>query len=127
MVDRTVIRYSESFKLQVVREMEAGKHGSCAGAAEAYGIRGGGTVQSWLDKYGGEQSRRKVIRVETTKERDELKRLKGRIRELEQALSDATLDLRLEREYVKLACGRAGIGDVDEFKKKAFGNRCTGR
>ncbi len=32
------IRYSEAFKLQVVRELEEGKHTSCWAAREAYGI-----------------------------------------------------------------------------------------
>lgn len=114
-------RYSEAFKLQVVREFEEGKHGSCFGAAEAYGIRGATTVQSWVRKYGREHLLKRVIRVETTEERNEMKRLKERVRELERALGDTTLDLRLEREYVKIACRKAGITDVEEFKKKAHG------
>ena len=63
--------------------------------------------------------------METTKERDERERLKKRLRELESALSDATLDLRLEREYVKLACRQAGIEDVEAFKKKGDGKPST--
>ena len=119
------IRYSESFKLQIIRELEEGKHHSCQAAAQAYGIQGTSTVQRWLAKYGREDLGRKLIRVETTKDRDEYERMKKRIRELESALSDTTLDLRLEREYVKIACSHAGIEDVDEFKKKFDGKRST--
>ena len=36
---RETIRYSEAFKLQVVREIETGKYGNCNAASEAYGIR----------------------------------------------------------------------------------------
>jgi putative transposase len=120
-----LIRYSESFKLQVVREMEEGRHSNCHAAQEAYGIRGNGTVHRWARQYGREALIGRVIRVETTEERNEMRRLKERVRELERALGDATLDLRLEREYVKIACRRAGIEDVDGFKKKEHGKLST--
>ncbi len=42
-----VIRYSEAFKLQVVRELEEGKLKSVNAAQEAYGIRGSMTVGKW--------------------------------------------------------------------------------
>jgi hypothetical protein len=51
--------------------------------------------------------------------------MKDRVRELEKALVDAHLDLRLEKAWAKLACGVAGIEDVDEFKKKHDGTPCT--
>lgn len=120
-------RYSEAFKLQIVREFEEGMHGSCAAASTAYGIRGATTVESWVLKYGREHLLKRVIRVETTDERNELKRMKQRIMDLERALGDATLDLRLEREYVKIACRQAGVSDVEEFKKKAHGKLSTTR
>jgi len=65
--------------------------------------------------------------VETPEERDELKDLKERVKRLESALADANIDLALERAYTRMACERAGIKDVEEFKKKADGNRRTKR
>jgi transposase-like protein len=124
---KVVVRYSEAFKLQVVRELEEGKHSSCFAAGEAYGIRGPSTVGRWARRYGREHLTKKVVRVETTGERDELRRLKERVRDLERALGDTTLDLRLEREYVKLACRQAGIDDVEAFKKKVHGKPSTTR
>lgn len=121
MERKSVIRYSESFKLQIIREIEEGKFENCHAAAQAYGIRGTNTVPRWVSTYGREHLKKRLIRVETTKDRDERERLKKRLSELESALSDATLDLRLEREYVKLACRQAGIEDVEAFKKKADG------
>ena len=118
-------RYSEAFKLQVVRELEEGKYGSCHAAAEAYGVGAMVTVQRWVRAYGKEQLLRKVIRVETPEERSELRKLKDRVKELERALVDAHLDLRLEREYVKMACTAAGIEDVAGFKKKVLGGPST--
>ncbi|MEI8244150.1 MAG: hypothetical protein WCI17_12850, partial [bacterium] len=69
----------------------------------------------------------KVVRVETVGERDELKRLKQRVRELEGVVADQALDLAVERTYVKLACREAGIQDVEAFKKKVPGTARTGR
>jgi len=59
--------------------------------------------------------------VEKPEEIDEKKRMKNRIRQLESALADANIELALERAYTKIACRRAGIKDVHEFKKKAGG------
>lgn len=115
----TFVRYSESFKLQVIRELEEGEHDSCNAAAQAYGIGSSATVSRWVGEYGREHLRRRVIRVEKPGERDELKRMKERVKQLERALGDTTLELRLEREFLKIACRKAGIEDVDEFKKKA--------
>lgn len=125
MQRKQVIRYSESFKLQVIRELEDGTYRCCHHAAQAYGVSGTGTVLNWLRKYGKEHLKGKLIRVETSKDRSEYERMKQRIRELESALSDTTLDLRLERAYLDIACRRAGIEDVEEFKKKADGKPRT--
>jgi hypothetical protein len=62
-----------------------------------------------------------VIRVEKPEEVNEKEQLKRRVRALERALADTNIDLALERQYTRLACERAGIRDVAEFKKKAGG------
>jgi|SRR3989339_676126 len=123
----TIVRYSEAFKLQVVRELEEGRHRSCSDARRAYAIGGAVTVQRWVRAFGKGHLVRKVMRVETPDERSELRRLKDRVRELEGALADAHLDLRLERAWTEMACELAGVEDVDEFKKKHPGMPCTGR
>lgn len=116
---RPAIRYSEAFKLAVVREVEE-SDAPFSQVQRKYGIEGCGTVQCWVRKY-GHGSRGKVIRVQKPEEIDELKRLRERNRLLEGALADAHVDLALERAYTRLACERAGIGDVEAFKKKAAG------
>lgn len=118
MAEKVSIRYSEAFKLQVVRELESGKLGSCFAAREAYGIRGATTVQRWVRQYGREHLLRRVVRVETVDEVSELKALRKRVRELESALSDAHLGKRFDDAYLKIACRAAGIEDVEDFKKK---------
>jgi transposase-like protein len=119
------IRYSQAFKMAVVRELEE-EDLPCEHVRRKYGILGSATVQEWARKYGN-GSRGKVIRVQKAQEIDELKKLKGRVRLLEKALADANVDLALERAYLELACERAGIGDVAEFKKKTAGPLGTGR
>jgi hypothetical protein len=105
--------------MEVVRELEENDLPFLQ-MQRKYGIKGCGTVQSWARKYGN-GSRGKVIRVQKPEEIDELKQLKLRVRRLETALADANVDLAIERAYTRLACERAGIKDVDGFKKKADG------
>jgi len=119
------IRYSEAFKMAVVRELEE-QDLPCEQVRRKYGILGTATVQRWVRKY-GHGSRGIRIRVEKPEEINELKRLKERVRALEAALADSNLDLALERQYTRLACERAGIQDVGEFKKKAAGQQRTER
>jgi hypothetical protein len=104
--------------LEVVRELER-ELVPADQVRRKYGI-GVGTIQAWLGKYGN-GTRGKIIRVETPKEVDELKKLRERIKRLESLLADTNLELALERQYTRLACERAGIEDVAEFKKKAVG------
>jgi transposase-like protein len=113
------IRYSEAFKMEVVRELEENDL-PFEQVRRKYGIKGCATVQSWARRYGN-GSRGKVIGVQKPEEIDETKQLKLRVRRLETALADANVDLAIERAYTRLACDRAGIKDVEAFKKKAGG------
>jgi transposase-like protein len=113
------IRYSEAFKIGVVREIEQGDL-PLERVRRRFGIKGNTTVLKWVRKYGN-GSRGMRIRMEKPEEINELKALKERVRRLEGALADTNIDLALERQYTRLACERAGIQDVVEFKKKAAG------
>jgi hypothetical protein len=63
----------------------------------------------------------RVVRVETPEEQHELKRLRQRVRQLEGLLADKELGLVISETYLELACERAGILDVEDFKKKIVG------
>ena len=117
----TAIRYSEAFKLQVLRELEDGRFPTRSAAARTYGIRGGATIEYWARKYGKSHLLGKVIRVETPQEVDEKRELRKRVRELEKALADAHLKGVFDDAYLKVACRAAGIDDVEAFKKKHAG------
>jgi len=118
---RSSVRYSEAFKLQVLRELEEGRFATRAAAARTYGIRGSGTIEYWARQYGKLHILGKVIRVETPKEINESKELRKRVRDLEKALADAHLKERFDEAYLRIACRTAGIEDVDAFKKKHAG------
>jgi transposase len=115
---RDVIRYSEAFKRQVVGELERGKYSSPGQASRAYGIRGATTVHQWVRSYGNETLLARRIRVETMKERDELKEARKRIRALEQALSNANLRGALDEAFLEIACEKIGT-TPEELKKKS--------
>lgn len=121
MVEKATVRYSEAFKMQVLREVEAGKYVTRTAAYRAYGIPGRGTIERWARKYGKNHLVGKVVRVETPQEMDEAQELRKRVRELEKALADAHLDSRLDAAYLRIACRAAGIEDVEGFKKKHAG------
>ena len=66
---------------------------------------------------------KKVIRVEVPGEVDRLRELEREVKRLKEALGEAHLDLQLGEEYLRIACRRAGVEDVEEFKKKHGGKR----
>ena len=113
----TGIRYSEAFKRQVVEELSRGKHLSPNQARKAYGIKGAGTVEGWVVKYGRQDLLPKRIRVETMKEHDELKELRKENRALKAAVADMHMDFCMEKAYLTIACKRLGE-EKEGFKKK---------
>ena len=115
---KPAIRYSEAFKIQIVRELETGTV-NIDQIRRKYGIGGCRSIRGWLSKYGN-GTVGKVIRVEKRDEIDELAALKKRVRQLEALVADAQVDLAIERSTAKLLAERAGV-DLEEFKKKARG------
>ncbi len=91
--ENSAIRYSQAFKLAVVREVEE-QDLPFEHVRRKYGIRGSWTVQQWVRRYGN-GSRGKIIRVERPKEINELARLRAELRRAKEALADAHIDLAL--------------------------------
>ena len=120
---QAAVRYSEAFKMEIVRELEQGGI-NIDQIRRKYGIGSHASIRSWVGKYGN-GTVGKVIRVEKPEEKNEREELKRRVRALERALADANIDLVLERAYTKIACERAGIKDVEAFKKKHRGEQPT--
>lgn len=117
MAGRVTMRYSEAFKLQVIAEVESGKFDSLAQARETYGIGGAYTLQRWLRKYGRNDLLGRIVRVEKPQERDQVKALKARIRDLERAVADSKVQEVLSRAYFEIVCEQYGVKDVEALKK----------
>jgi transposase-like protein len=111
------LRYSEAFKLQVIGQIESGRFECVEHARQAYGIGGTQTVHQWLRKYGRNDLQGRIIRVEKPGERDQIKALKARIRQLEGAVADSKVQEVLARAYFEIVCEEFGVEDVEALKK----------
>lgn len=120
------MRYSKAFQQQVVREIETGRFSGVHQARMHYEIGGCDTIARWMKKFGKNAVMTKVVRVEKQSETDELKRLRERVRQLESAVADQYLEHEIDKSYLEIACERAGIDDVEAFKKKVGGMPGTG-
>ena len=118
------IRYSKGFKMQCVREVEAGK--SCAyGVQRKYKIKGTATVMRWVRQLGSGRYG-KIIRVEKAHEVNEAGQLRSELRRVKEALADTHMELALEQAFLAVACEELDQS-LEGFKKKHAGGRRTRR
>jgi len=119
-----VIRYSKGFKMQCVREVEAGR--SCAFAVQRkYKIKGTATVMRWVRQLGSGRYG-KIIRVEKAHEVNEAGQLRSELRRVKEALADTHMELALEQAFLAVACEELDQS-LESFKKKHAGGRRTRR
>jgi len=113
--DKTIRRYSDAFKRQVVERIEEDgyTHGQ---AAELYGCARS-SIHRWLKAYGKNHLLNKVVRIQTMNETDHLKQLKQENHRLKEALANSYMDHQLTRAHLDIACKRLGM-DSETFKKK---------
>lgn len=121
---KKVIRYSESFKHKVISEIEAGNL-NISQARIKYGIGGCETIQKWISKLGKNDLLCRVVRIESPMDIDQIKLLKSRILELEQALAQTQLECLQSESYLHQACQELGL-DIESFKKKAVSKSTKG-
>ena len=117
MSQSILIRYSNSFKRQVVSEIESGRFDNINQAQRHYGITGCGTVRRWLEQFGRNHLCPKVIRVEKPNEKDRIRELKKQVRQLKEALGQTQAEKVIGDAFLEIACEDMGV-DVEEFKKK---------
>jgi transposase-like protein len=104
--------YSMAFKRHVVSEYETGK--SVYELQKRYGIGGNGTVERWVRQYGREGLRHKLMHIQHPDEQDRVKELEARVKELESALAQVTLDRLMYQAMVEVAEREHGL----DLKKK---------
>jgi transposase-like protein len=90
MKKRIMKRYSEAFKRQVVSEYEAGF--SVQDLRRKYGVTGNGTIERWVRRYANAGLRHELVTIQRTAERERERELQQRLRELEAAVSQLTLE-----------------------------------
>ena len=115
MTDRTIKRYSESFKIQVVREYETGS--SISELSKKYGITGKSTITKWIKKYGKEGFRHKMIRIQTVEEIHRIRELEMEVEELKAALVKVSLE-KMALESTLEVLQETGVV-TEEVKKNA--------
>jgi transposase-like protein len=113
-MSRTVLRYSLAFQQKVVNEIESGKI-SIEDARRLYDIRGHETIQKWIRKFGKNHLLSKVVRIEMKDEKDRVKELEKRIRQLESALADEHIKNAVLESLVEIARDKYGL----DLKKKS--------
>ena len=110
--------YTEAFKLHVLEEIAAGKWETPSAASKAYRITGTVTVARWMDQYGYGHLRNRRITVSKAKEVNEVKQLKLEVKNLKDALANATVMNLLNEQFLKIACTRLQT-TPEELKKKS--------
>jgi transposase len=101
MPKELVKRYSEAFKLQVVREYEAGN--SVRQLCQKYGIGSDQTVKGWVKKYGRAGYRSEVVVIQSVADQENVKQMKQRMAALETALAEAVLQNRMLTSTLEVA------------------------
>lgn len=113
--DRTIKRYSESFKLKVLSELAKGKY-SKNDIQRVYGISPGG-LDYWIKKYRRFDLINKRIKIETMDEISKLKKLEEENKKLRELLVKKDMDELMYEAYLKVAAEKLGYKNVDELKK----------
>lgn len=113
---RVIKKYSSAFKLKVVNEIESGKL-SISQAMEIYDIGGCATISRWIQNLGKNHLLSKIVRIEMKDEKDKVKELKERVRQLEKLLANKELDSLMNEAFLELMAEDNEI-DLEEFKKK---------
>lgn len=116
MKKKVIIKYSESFKIQVVKEYEE-SYLSLQEISRKYGITGGSTVSVWLKKYGSAQNQNKVVRVEKPEEKQRIKELEKEVKRLRAVLAKETIRATTNESMAQVIAHDLGV-DYETIKKK---------
>jgi len=116
MIKRKIVRYSETFKLQILKEIEESNL-SIFDVQKKYGINGGETIRSWVRKYGKLNLINRIVRIETPNEKNRLKELEKENKNLKIALADAHLKQITSESFLEVMCDQLNMS-MEEVKKK---------
>ena len=123
-MSRIIKRYSNAFQQKVVSEIESSEL-SIGDARRLYDITGNETIQKWIRKFGKNHLLNKVVRIEMKDEKDRIKELEKKIRQLESALSNEHIKNIVLESLVDIAREKYGI-DLKKKNGQKQSNRDTG-
>ena len=106
-------RYSQSFKQQVVNDIESGAL-TIHQAQKRYRIGSHGTITNWIQQLGKTHLLAQRVRIETPEEVNQLKQLTADKQHLESALAQAHLKIAALESQLCQAEQQVGI----DIKKK---------
>jgi transposase len=106
-------RYSEELKRKVVKEFEAGKITQLE-LSRRYGVRRG-AIWDWLQVYGSIRSRKRVVEVVMSDQKEKME-------ELQKALAEAHLKLRIYDAIIEEANEEYHTDIKKNFGTKALEN-----
>ncbi|MEZ4938217.1 MAG: transposase [Crocinitomicaceae bacterium] len=116
MNKKVILRYSESFKLQVVKEYEE-SYLTRKELSLKYGIKGGSTICNWINKYGSQSSQNRIVRVEKPNEKNRIKELEKEVERLKKALAHQTLVAVTKESMAEVIAEDFGV-DLERRLKK---------
>jgi len=112
LAERRRRSFSDSFKLQKVREIETGKT-KVSEICKEYDVSHP-AVYKWLEKYGLMKDKKERLIVESESDTKQLILLKKRIAELEQIIGQKQIQLEFKEKMIDIAEELYGI----DIKKK---------
>ena len=107
MGTQVIKRYSLAFKRQVVEEYEEGA--SISELQKRYGIKGATTIKRWVEQYGKEGIRHRMMVIQRPEEQEEVKYLRERNAQLEKVVAQLTLDKVMLESTLKVVEENLGI------------------
>ncbi len=114
--------YSESFKVQVVKEVISGKFSSKEACRQYYGIKSKSAILDWMRLYSGAEGITKTGRLLKKQDSmsEEIAKQSMRIKELESALRNEELKVDLSNAFIDIAKEKYGIDLRKKYGAKQF-------
>jgi transposase-like protein len=113
--ERRYRRFSDSFKIKIVRELER-KKTRVSEVCKAYEVTDT-AVYKWIDKFGSKKKPSRTI-VESKSDTSKILALQKRIAELERALGQKQLELEFNQKLIEFAEKKFDI-DIKKKSKKS--------
>ncbi len=116
LAERRIRKFSDSFKLQKVREIETGKS-KVSDICKEYEVSYT-SVYNWLERYGLMKEKTERLVVESESDTKQLIFLKKKVADLEQLVGQKQIQLEFTEKMIDLAEELYGINIKKKFSTK---------